>query len=222
MPLKENSAYPPFRENFKIMEGIDLSHKSSKSQLGKCQGDCDNDSQCKSGLKCFQRNGYTKVPGCEGGGTRDWDYCTDADLVDKPKPKPPVWARGKGNRGGGYKERGFRGPLTYTKGGYTCQNWMTQYPHKSNDNRRGDGNIIPSKCVSGRYSKERPCTRWLSPWGWCGGTYLHRIGTNCSDWVDMSRIRGLGNHNYCRNPGDGNARQAWCYTTDKNKRWDYC
>ena len=26
--------------------------------------------------------------------------------------------------------------------------------------------------------------------------------------------------NYCRNPDDENG--AWCYTTDSNKRWDYC
>lgn len=84
------------------MEGMNLrnvndpSHKSSRSKLGKCQGDCDSDSQCKPGLKCFQRSGYTKVPGCEGRGKKHWDYCRHADLIESPKPKMPVWARGKG------------------------------------------------------------------------------------------------------------------------------
>lgn len=32
----------------------------------KCQGDCDSDSQCEGGLKCFQRDGREKVPGCSG------------------------------------------------------------------------------------------------------------------------------------------------------------
>ena len=74
LPLQDNKVAPPFRENFKIMEGMNLrdvndpSHKSSRSKLGKCQGDCDGDKQCKPGLKCFERNGYTKVPGCEGRG----------------------------------------------------------------------------------------------------------------------------------------------------------
>lgn len=30
----------------------------------KCQGDCDDDSQCEGSLRCFQRNGLEKVPGC--------------------------------------------------------------------------------------------------------------------------------------------------------------
>ena len=44
-------------------------------------GDCDSDSDCKSGLYCFQRNSGKNqdVPGCSGG-DRDHsatDYCTD-------------------------------------------------------------------------------------------------------------------------------------------------
>jgi hypothetical protein len=56
--------------------GTPLVHKSwSGTNLGKCQGDCDKDSHCANGFRCFQRNGYTKVPGCAGTGTRDSDYC---------------------------------------------------------------------------------------------------------------------------------------------------
>ena len=121
LPLQNNKVAPPFRENFKIMEGMNLRnvndplHKSSRSKLGKCQGDCDGDKQCKPGLKCFERSGYTKVPGCEGRGKRDWDYCIDADLINDPKPEPPVWARGKGKRGGGYKEKIQRTSYIYKR-----------------------------------------------------------------------------------------------------------
>ena len=43
--------------------------------LGLCEGDCDTDSDCASGLSCFQRSGYTTVPGCTGSGIKNWDYC---------------------------------------------------------------------------------------------------------------------------------------------------
>ena len=64
-------------------EAIDLPKKNlslrdvnvTARNLELCEGDCDRDSDCKYGLKCFQRNGYTSVPGCKGRGRKDWDYC---------------------------------------------------------------------------------------------------------------------------------------------------
>ena len=35
------------------------------NECGLCEGDCDNDSQCRGDLKCFKRNGYQKIPGCK-------------------------------------------------------------------------------------------------------------------------------------------------------------
>ena len=46
-----------------------------------CQGNCDGDSDCASGLKCFQRDGYTAIPDCWGSGKDDWDYCAHDDSV---------------------------------------------------------------------------------------------------------------------------------------------
>ena len=49
-----------------------------KKQCGACQGDCDSDRDCGRGLKCFQRNDKTRVPGCEVGASGDvktYDYC---------------------------------------------------------------------------------------------------------------------------------------------------
>jgi hypothetical protein len=46
-------------------------------KLGHCEGDCDNDSDCSGSLVCFQRNRFTKVPGCLGDGIEDYDYCAD-------------------------------------------------------------------------------------------------------------------------------------------------
>jgi hypothetical protein len=53
--------------------------------LGRCQGDCDEDSHCMEGLKCYQREANTFVPGCRGGeqdGSGS-DYCIR--LEDFPK-----------------------------------------------------------------------------------------------------------------------------------------
>jgi len=40
----------------------------------------------------------------------------------------------------------------------------------------------------------------------------------CENTADNNK--GLGDHNLCRNPSGH--RTIWCYTTDKNKRWEEC
>jgi predicted DNA-binding transcriptional regulator len=47
-------------------------------QCGLCEGDCDNDHDCKTGMTCFQRNGMQPIPGCTSGGRMDrrgYDFC---------------------------------------------------------------------------------------------------------------------------------------------------
>ena len=53
-----------------------------------CQGDCDRDSDCYPGLKCFQRDGNEEVPGCDGTGKGAWDYCYDPTTIDSSPPAP--------------------------------------------------------------------------------------------------------------------------------------
>lgn len=52
---------------------------TSSSKCGQCNGDCDRDSDCASGFKCFQRSTSAQlVPGCAAGGSGDvptHDYC---------------------------------------------------------------------------------------------------------------------------------------------------
>ena len=52
-------------------------------KLGVCEGDCDRDADCTGSLTCFQRSGYTRVPGCSTAqgtneGQRSGDYCVEA------------------------------------------------------------------------------------------------------------------------------------------------
>merc|ERR1712037_718365 len=56
--------------------------------LKACTGECDADSQCAFGLKCFQRSKGEKIPGCTGkGGGKDWDYCYNPSLGGKTNNK---------------------------------------------------------------------------------------------------------------------------------------
>jgi len=67
----------------------------SNPNLGRCEGDCDTDTDCDGDLICFERDNYDAVPGCSGG-SLDYsqsDYCirkTD-DISNPIDPKdPPV------------------------------------------------------------------------------------------------------------------------------------
>lgn len=45
----------------------DNGQPSANFPLGECEGDCDKDSDCESGLVCYQRNAGSSVPGCSSG-----------------------------------------------------------------------------------------------------------------------------------------------------------
>eukprot|EP00928_Gymnodinium_smaydae_P042994 TRINITY_DN288_c1_g1_i4.p1 TRINITY_DN288_c1_g1~~TRINITY_DN288_c1_g1_i4.p1 ORF type:complete len:2624 (-),score=354.57 TRINITY_DN288_c1_g1_i4:129-7931(-) len=55
-----------------------------KVKLKVCMGDCNSDSDCEPGLKCFQRDGYAKVTGCKGSGSKNYDYCYDPNFHTVP------------------------------------------------------------------------------------------------------------------------------------------
>ena len=49
-------------------------------------------------------------------------------------------------------------------------------------------------------------------------------GLECQKWSEQKphkhRFSDIGDHNFCRNPDKH--KGVWCYTTDKNKRWELC
>ena len=53
---------------------------STSYPLGACEGDCDVDSHCATGLICRHRNDLTPIPGCTGSGTRSCSgHCSGGD-----------------------------------------------------------------------------------------------------------------------------------------------
>ena len=70
--------------NFDSLVDLGGSGCTSADQCGTCAGDCDADTDCQPGLKCFQRDTTdATVPGCPAIGSGDigtHDYCYDHGL----------------------------------------------------------------------------------------------------------------------------------------------
>ncbi|XP_033099370.1 zinc metalloproteinase nas-6-like isoform X2 [Anneissia japonica] len=77
--------------------------------------------------------------------------------------------------------------------------------------KAGDGREYRGKLDYTR--KGITCQKWSSNWPHKHNYY--------SDDKKVQEKKGFGNHNYCRNPG-GRRERLWCFTTLKNKVWDYC
>lgn len=57
---------------------------SKEGSLRACEGDCDTSADCAGVLECFERDGFAYVPGCNGPGVWDHDYCVN------PGPLPLI------------------------------------------------------------------------------------------------------------------------------------
>merc|ERR1719267_399062 len=106
----------------------------------------------------------------------------------------------------------------------------------NNVNKRGAGAISCSENLSGNGAGYRGCQdttqggRTCQKWSaqnphkhtQCRSEYQTMKGKRQKVWCETSADgnKGLADHNLCRNPSGH--RTIWCYTTDKNKRWEEC
>uniref|UniRef100_A0A2K6GMV5 Plasminogen n=1 Tax=Propithecus coquereli TaxID=379532 RepID=A0A2K6GMV5_PROCO len=126
--------------------------------------------------------------------------------------------------------RNYRGTVSKTRNGTTCQKWSASVPHKP----KYSPDAYPSEGLEENYCRnpdndERECMH-------CSGeNYQGKIsktmsGLECQAWDSQSpHAHGYIpskfpnknlKMNYCRNP-DGEPL-PWCFTTNPNKRWELC
>lgn len=91
--------------------------------------------------------------------------------------------------------------------GNIIDNVKRQTQQLKNDVTRSGG--IYYKGTLNKTQSGRQCQRWVDQWP---------HGHSRTPWNYPGK--GLGAHNYCRNP-DGEP-QIWCYTNDRNSRWEFC
>nr|XP_055041453.1 plasminogen-like [Misgurnus anguillicaudatus] len=155
----------------------------------------------------------------------------------------------------------YRGKISITESGYTCQHWDSQTPHTHGYTP----SAYPGKCLQKNYCRNPD----KSPRPWCfttdpskrleycsipqcttepdpivpeltcftgeglnyrGTISVSKSGKTCQKWTSQTPhthtvtpenypCKGL-EENYCRNPGGSIA--PWCFTTDPEKRVEYC
>ncbi|KAF3850208.1 hypothetical protein F7725_019927 [Dissostichus mawsoni] len=161
-----------------------------------------------------------------------WEYCK----VPSYEPVIPVEEEDCYEGDG----TSYRGVTTETISGKRCQRWSAMTPHshkktpqifpeadlRRNLCRNPDGDRAPW-C----YTTD-PSVRWEKWRHIRGVTSITVLGVTCQAWSAQSPqqhnsftpqthpTKGL-EENSCRNP-DGDVNGPWCYTTDRNKKWDYC
>ncbi|XP_071478660.1 apolipoprotein(a)-like [Diadema antillarum] len=163
------------------------------------------------------------------------------------------------------RARDYRGLVSVTRSGRTCQRWTLQAPHQHSrtpDNYpnaglgdhnycRNPDNVNTAWCYTTDRNRRweycdigeahATCQPEVTSAPQCytqprardyrGLVSVTRSGRTCQRWTlqaphqhsrtpDNYPNAGLGDHNYCRNPD--NVNTAWCYTTDRNRRWEYC
>ena len=125
-----------------------------------------------------------------------------ADMRDQGWGNPTwgVYVEGYDKKGGKVFSKALKAPRSSYK-----------YPYYYNSRESTPGYREASyRGTQNRTDSGIPCQRWTSQWP-------HRHSR--TPW--RYRNKGLGYHNYCRNP-DNEPGGIWCYSVLPWKRWQYC
>jgi hypothetical protein len=148
----------------------------------------------------------------KGGDAISWHGSADGKLVR---------FRIRGNSGGGGSDSVSRLPAAFPPPGAAGSCAQTEAGAAGSvgigdPSSGGNGQQVVGRCDQSDYR---------------GTLNATKTGLQCQKWTaqqphahDRAPVqmpgKGLGDHNYCRNP-DGQAA-SWCYTVDPNTRWEYC
>jgi len=127
-----------------------------------------------------------------------------------------------------------------TESGRTCQKWNRNYPFRPK--YKPTGSTDHNNCAAADPNDPKPfcyTTDREKRWEYCDCTVTvkpppppptpcskTRSGIECQRWDSsyphQTKYRPTpSDNNYCANP-DNDSNGPWCYTTDKNKRFEYC
>merc|ERR1712032_1435713 len=223
--------YNPLHGGVKNLSG---GNSGSAKNLQRCTGECDADSQCAYGLKCFQRSKGETIPGCKGaGGGKDWDYCYDPKTEVK-KPNPCA----KNNGGCDSKRK-----CTNSNGKAKCGNCPKGYTNLGATKCK---KVDPCAKNNGGCDKARKCTNsnGKAKCGNCPKGYTNLGATKCKKVVTSGdknlsggNSGGAKNLKACTGECDADSQCAKglkCFQRSKGEKipgckgngggkdWDYC
>ncbi|XP_071135415.1 uncharacterized protein [Mytilus edulis] len=142
----------------------------------------------------------------------------------------------------------YRGAMSVTESGKTCQRWDSNTPHHPSDYEFVD--TYKHNFCRNPGDKDRPwcyttdpddrsdycavplcleCKTTTKGFEYLGTISVTRNNVNCQRWdvktphrprnfTDVSKYQ----HNYCRNPVVDPDSRPWCYTMDPDDNWDWC
>lgn len=167
---------------------------SSAFPLGKCQGDCDRDSDCAGNLVCFQRSGTQSVPGCSGSGKRGTDYCVEPGSTG-------------GGVNGGDSGSGFELKMYWEEGYFWQEETFERKWCMRCDSSRPE-------CAAGRGIYITDCARTTSKFelkSTGGGVYSIKLADS-NLCLQGSRSGGSSRFITAENCDSGDRRQQWNLT----------